>query len=197
MTRTQKIGIGIGVGVLIIGILLALFSGSNDTPQDAGQEQNNTATQNTNEAPTPTPPAPEQPTPTNQEVNVSEQSAQAQVLRLARIVIERYGSFSNRNNFENIRSLEPFITESFVQESLRFIDDSQDQGVEEAFYGVSTTAASLELTAFTENQSAEVTVQTRRLETKSGEDNTQFNQTAVMQFENVDDTWKVNSITWQ
>lgn len=196
MTRNQKIGIGVGVGVLVIGIILVVINriGRNDVPQET---PNPTPTTTENTTPTPTPPPAEQPTPTTQPVDVSQQSEQAQVLRLARIVIERYGSFSNRNNFENIRSLEPFMTEAFVQESLRFIDSNQDEDAASEFYGVSTTAAALELTGFTEGVSAQVTVQTRRVETKSNAENTQFNQEAVLDFENVEGVWKVSDITWK
>lgn len=180
--------------MLIIIIVAALTRSPNEPVAEVPFEAP-VVNQNTNQEITP--PPVETPTPTINQVNVNEQSEQAQVLRLARIVIERYGSFSNRNNFENIRSLEPFMTDSFVQESLRYIDSNQDQGVDEEFYGVSTTAAALELTAFTESETAEVTVQTRRVETRSGAENTQFNQTAVMAFQNVEGNWKVNGITWQ
>lgn len=195
MSRNQKIGIGIGVGVLVVGIILAvvLRSGGQREVQQAPQVD-----ANVNVTPTPeTPPETVTPTPTTDAVNVSEQTEQSQVLRLARIVIERYGSFSNRNNFENIRSLEPFMTEAFTKTSFDYISNNQEDGIGGDFYGVSTAAASLELSAFQENQSAQVTVQTRRVETRAGQDNTQFNQTAVMEFQNVDGHWKVSGITWQ
>lgn len=195
MTRNQKIGIGIGVGVFVIGIILAVVLRGSNTPE---VQEAPPVEANVNVAPTPeTPPEAVTPKPTTDSVKVSEQSEQSQVLRLARIVIERYGSFSNRNNFENIRSLEPFMTEAFTKTSFDYISNNQEDGIGGDFYGVSTSAASLELTAFQENQTAQVTVQTRRVETRAGQENKQFNQSAVMEFQNVDGHWKVSGITWQ
>jgi hypothetical protein len=137
-------------------------------------------------------------TPTNAPVNTpSESDDQAALLRLARIFIERYGTFSNRNNFENITNLEPFMTDAFQKSSAKYISEQQDNGIPAEFYGVTTTVASLELVDYAAENSATVRVATRRVETKSTQDPTVFTQYAVVHFENVEGSWKVDSATWE
>lgn len=143
---------------------------------------NNTNTGNTNEGP---------------QTGETEEDEQEMVLRLARIFTERYGTFSNRNNFENITNLEPFMTEKMRQESAKFIDESQESGVPEEFYGITTTVKSLELVEFVDGERAVVKVGSQRIETKGTNDPKSFQQEAVLEFNNVDGSWKVNSFTFQ
>src|SRR3989339_991515 len=117
------------------------------------------------------------------------------VLRLARVFTERYGSYSNRSNFENIIHLEPFMTESFQKESLQFIEDHAQDGMAEEFYGISTTAASLTVDQFTKEQSATVNIATRRVESRSNQDRRIFSQDAIVELLFVSGNWKINGFT--
>jgi hypothetical protein len=141
-------------------------------------------------------------TPPNQPQNTNtapptERDDQAQVLRLARTIVERYGSYSNRNNFENITSLEPFMTEDFKQRSLAYIDGQHDQGVASEFYGISTSVASLDLTNYTAGSAATIRVATRRIEQRSHQDPTTTTQYAIVIFKSIGGHWKVDNITWE
>jgi hypothetical protein len=129
--------------------------------------------------------------------NSNPDSDQESLLRLARIFAERYGTFSNRNNFDNITALEPFMTEAFRQQSAEYISDQQANGIPEEYYGITTTVASLELAEYTEGETATVRVATRRIETKSTQDPTVFTQYAQVHFENVSGSWKVSSANWE
>ncbi len=136
---------------------------------------------------------------TTSNVNTSNSTTtdQESILRLARIFVERYGTFSNRNNFENITSLEPFMTTRFQQESAEYISQRQSNGIPDEYYGITTTVASLQLEEFVEDEAATVRVATRRVETKSTQDPTVFTQYIQVQFKNVEGSWKVDSATWE
>jgi hypothetical protein len=127
----------------------------------------------------------------------SEEDEEEMVLRLARIFTERYGTFSNRNNFENITNLEPFMTEKLRRESAEFISANQEGGVPEEFYGITTTVKSLEIVEFSSGERAVVVVGTQRIETKGSNDPKSFQQEATLEFLNVDGDWKVNAISFK
>lgn len=130
-------------------------------------------------------------------VEVTEAEDQKSVLNLSRIFVERYGSYSNRNNFENITSLEPFMTTQFQAESLAYIDANQNEGMAEEYYGISTYVMSLELTAYVKDETARARLATRREESRSDEERKVFTQYVQVVMESVDGTWKVDTVTWE
>lgn len=199
MSKGVKIGI-IVVAVIIVAVgawlLIVRWGLGNDTAS------NNTNTANTNTSNTTSgtintnsgTSANTNTTTTPTETPVVDDSAA--VLRLARIVVERYGSFSNQNNFENITSLEPFMTERFKKESADYITSNQADSQPSDYYGISTEVLSLEATKV-EGNDATVMVTTQRIESKGNADPTKFNQTAEVRLEKVESNWKVDNITWK
>lgn len=131
---------------------------------------------------------------TNTTVATDDQSS---ILRLARIFVERYGTFSNRNNFENITNLEPLMTEKFQKESAQYISENQNSGIAAEYYGITTTVASSSVEEFNEKNSAVVRLSTRRVESKGDQDPTVYNQDALVKFQYVGDHWKVHAVDWQ
>lgn len=127
----------------------------------------------------------------------SEQEDKKSVLNLSRIFTERYGSYSNRNNFENITSLEPFMTQRFQTESLTYIAENQPQGIPEEYYGISTYVISLKLTSYVAKEAATVELITQREESTSTQDRKVTTQSVVVQLQSVSGAWKVDSITWK
>ena len=198
MTRGMKIGIVVAVIVLLAGVGATLWVTSR-----SGEETTNTNTTTTNTNTgnitggtinVNTGDDTEETTETVEEtVEVDDSAA---VLRLARSVVARYGSFSNQNNFENITSLEPFMTASFQASSATYISENQASEDPGNYYGISTEVISLELVSL-EGDDAVVDVLTQRIEEKSNEDPAVFNQTAEVVFEKVEGYWKVDSITWK
>ncbi len=204
MSRNLKIIIIVAAAVLGVGLVVwgvFRFFPSGETPVDPAGNSNtantnvalpatNTGAVNTNvplqvdDAGDPLPTA----------VEVDDQAA---VLRLARIFAERYGTFSNRNNFENITNLEPFMSADLKQKQAKFIDKNQNSGIEEDFYGITTTVASMELTHYVESDTAIAFLQSRRVETKSDQDPVVFTQNVELTFVREDDSWKVNSLEWK
>ncbi len=134
---------------------------------------------------------------TNTEIKTSVQDDSERILRLSRTFVERYGTFSNRNNFENITTLEPYMSQKLRDESAQFIDANQGTGIDEEFYSIITSVISTSLDQFKEGKSAVVRVGTQRTETRGTEAAAIFTQHALLTFVNVDDTWKVDSLTWE
>ncbi|MFH1426301.1 MAG: hypothetical protein ABIG66_02600 [Candidatus Kerfeldbacteria bacterium] len=184
--------LAIGVGVYWYVTRQPAATNTNTNTNTAVNQNTNTATntnQNTNTA-----------TNTNTNTNagpVVVDDGSATVLRLARIYTERFGSFSNRNNFENITSLEPFMTDRLQKEMADFITENQKEGVPEEFYGITTTAISTELVSMKENEKAVVRVGTSRVETVGGNDPKTFTQHAKVTFEQVEGNWKVDKYSWE
>lgn len=197
ITRNMKIGIGVAIVALVIGIGSYVFIGvRNSQTTESQQAEDGTSAQ--------LPVAESVPLNTGDDaesaVEVQDTNNETQketIVRMSRIVIERYGSFSNRNNFENIVRLEPYMTEDFRKKSLEFIDEQQSGNIDESFYGISTTAVSLELTDFTKEESATVRIATRRQETKGDEGSSTFTQYANVFFVYVSGNWKVDDIQWE
>lgn len=191
MNQRTKIGIGIGVGVVTIGIIVVVLLMRDPAPVEQPVESDPVAELPQVQA---EPVDAKVPTTENESVELSDQES---VQSTARIVVERYGSYSNRNNYENITQLEVYFTERFKQEQLKFIDENQQTGVEDEFYGISTQSVTIELVKFTAAESAVVRVGTRRSESKAGQEELVFTQYARVDFEYVSGLWKVDNITWE
>lgn len=125
------------------------------------------------------------------------QSDESSLLRLAKIFVERYGSYSNKNDFENIKNLQSLMTDKFQKESEAYIklNESDDEAAQ--YYGITTTAASMKIVALEEGSSGTVEVATRRVESRQGEDPTTYTQYIDVFFKNVDGTWKVHNVKWK
>lgn len=170
------------------GVIQNTNNGTNTNSDSNSNQNTNTETNdNTNAS-----------TNTNTDVTPgTDQSDEASLMRLSKLLVDRYGTYSNRNNFENITSLEAYMTERFKTESAKFISDRQAEGVPEDFYSIVTNSLVADVTAYTKNKSATVDVSARRLETKTGSDQKVFTQHAIVKFQSVSGNWKVDSIDWQ
>lgn len=198
MTRGMKIGMAIAGVVLVIGIVAVVWVSTRSTGDTT--TNTNTTTSNTNGGPITTVTTGNSNADTNKVVETREETVaiddSASVLRLARSVVARYGSFSNQNNFENITSLEAFMTADFRARSAKYISENQADAEPAEYYGISTEVISLEMVSL-EESTATVNVLSQRIEEKAGEDPSAFTQTAEVVFEKTNGDWLVDSITWQ
>jgi len=191
----------VAAGIYALTLRKAPDSGQNNTNTSNGNlpfgNLNVNSTVNTNESvPTNTNEAPQTNGNTNTATPVSNDD-EASILRLARIFAERYGTFSNRNNFENITALEPFMTAAFQKSSAEYITKQQGKGVPQEFYGITTTVAALEIQDYVQAKSATVRIATRRVETKGNQDPTISTQYIRINFQNVSGSWKVSGASWE
>ncbi len=82
-------------------------------------------------------------------------SQRAEVERLSRLFVERFGSYSNFSNFENITSMEPFMTSTMLTyaQSLKVSQSNPTVG---QYVGVTATVVSLTTSNFSASNTATV-----------------------------------------
>jgi len=121
---------------------------------------------------------------------------ETQLKRLARTFTERYGTFSNQNDLENLESLNVFMTDSFIAETDQLISrERANQTPEDPYYGITTRVISLDTVSFDEDGGfMTVELQTQRDETDTAAGTTQtIDQDALLKFNKVGDRWLVDS----
>ncbi len=123
----------------------------------------------------------------------------AAALRVARVFIERYGTYSNRNDFENITNVKPFMTNGLQKESDALIAKSGGSNAKntDPFYGVTTTVLSVKSEQYSERKAAQIRVSTQRSEIKGTNEQRTFVQDVLVNMVYSDGSWKVDAIAWQ
>lgn len=138
----------------------------------------------------------------NQNSNVNTPSGEPlpdenRVLALARSFTERYGSFSNQNEFENLERLFIYMTPKLQQATQEFIDQqSSQQATNDPYYGVTTDVVTITFDKFEEDK-AVTFVATRRRESREGEAAVVYSQTARVVMVKQDGEWLVDKFEWQ
>lgn len=126
--------------------------------------------------------------------NDTEGAAMAEVKIFARIVVERYGTYSNQNNFANLYDLFPLMTEAFRTKTEALIATLKGQTTG-GYAGVTTRALAASVEELTEAR-ARLTVETQR-ETYPTHGAGTINKRATVHLQKVGDTWKVDEIRWE
>ncbi len=114
---------------------------------------------------------------------------------IARVFVERFGSFSSESGYENIDDILVLATSS-LQSQLEAIADearSQDSG---AYYGVSTTVLTIEEVSASETSMSYV-ITTQREESIDSPANTSIRyQEIELTLVASGDTWLISSFAW-
>lgn len=128
----------------------------------------------------------------------AEEKARNDVLVLAGTFVERFGSYSNQSNYENITDLRPFMTTGMQNWSGNYVKQLTDQNKNRAgYYGITTKAASFDLKNFDfAGGAAEITVGTQRRE-NSGEGEKVVYQDIELSIKKISDKWLVDGAWWQ
>lgn len=121
-----------------------------------------------------------------------------EIRRLAQLFIERYGSFSNQGNYENISDLYPLMTSNMRRVSSAYAEEQKrvhpSGGV---YYGLTTKARSSQIVSVKENR-ATIKVNTQREESSgvSGTSKIMY-QSATLSLARLGDEWKVDDVDWE
>lgn len=130
---------------------------------------------------------------------VSNASEEEELETLGMSFAERFGSFSNQSDFENIVSLKSYMTSEMQEWADDYVEDGRASSADTTvYYGVTTKSVAAEKVSLDSGGgTAEYTISTQRHEVddKNSTDRT-FEQVLRLNFENVDDAWKVNQATW-
>lgn len=121
----------------------------------------------------------------------AEETMQNAVKQIAKIFVERYGTYSSDNNFNNINEVEVISSPDLWKVLSKRITVTQ---VNEEFVGMTTKAVVVAITVW-QTDKATVEINTIRTETKNGVSSSK-NQIAVVKLINVQDSWLVDDIKW-
>lgn len=136
------------------------------------------------------------------EVVVIDQEAKekADMERMAISFVERYGSFSNQSNFENMDDLKVFMTQSMKNWVDKYIKEQKEKrGDTSIYYGMTTKSLSTSFVNYRPSSGqAEILVVTQRREATGTTTNQEvYTQEATLKFAKENNAWKVDGIYWK
>lgn len=128
----------------------------------------------------------------------SEENLATNLKSIAASFTERFGSYSNQGNFNNINDLRGVMTLKMNAWADNYIANQQSV-VYESYYGVTTVAVSSKVITLSEELGqADIMVSTQRQEAKGSTVNPRVTyQDIVIELVNTGNGWKVDSAEWQ
>lgn len=135
---------------------------------------------------------------TSPSVPPSAASLAANLKSTAASFAERFGSYSNEGNFNNLNDLRVLMTLKMNAWTNNYIA-SQQPGKNESYYGVTTIAISSKIITLSEELGqADILVSTQRQTAKGSTINPRVTyQDLEIELVNTNDGWKVDSAQWQ
>jgi hypothetical protein len=124
-----------------------------------------------------------------------------ELLKMASVFVERFGTYSNQSNYSNIIDLKMFMSEKMKIWADSYIADmraNQDKDV--LYYGISTRVVNEEMDLLDEEfGEARIIVRTRRQEATGFTGNTaeSFSQDIIVNMTKENQSWKIDSAFWQ
>jgi len=180
--KRKKILWLIVIVILLIAFLIWVFRTSDQNPPNVNGNTNDNQ-------PTFTPPSVQlqyQPTDT-----VEETATEFSAVNLAKTYAARFGSWSTDNQGANLAELRPLSTTKMMNYISSIKLDYSDQ----PFRGVTTKSISAEVITI-DDSSAEVLVNTQKIETNDKLETKVFYQEATVKMISSDGTWLVNEFIW-
>ena len=180
MTRKSEIAIALLVILVLIAVLLFLFR--KNESETANTEPKTTTTEVVTDTATETPTAPAPIT-------------HATATTVARIFVERFGSYSTDVDYANVTDVLPMVTDS-LKTQLQDIAEDARKTADDSYYGVSTNVIKI-TTDKTSDTATTLTVKTQREEAFGSPSNTTVRyQDIRVEFVKVGEDWLVDSFTW-
>ncbi len=130
----------------------------------------------------------------------NEEKLKSDISRLASAFSERFGSYSNQANFENITDLKFFMTKRMQAWADDFIEKARAEKPDTSIYwGITTRALKTEIINFNENLgTAEIIVKNQRREAVGTTTNAKiYYQDLSLKFLKEDGVWKVDEAVWK
>ncbi len=120
-----------------------------------------------------------------------EESIKKAVQQLAKIFIERFGSYSTDSNFSNINEVQALVTPTLWER----IKPKTAAPATGQFVGVTTQVITMEITKYEADKSAAITLTAIRSENKSGQE-TRTQSIANVTMVKSGNNWLVDSFAW-
>lgn len=128
--------------------------------------------------------------------NVTEEEKdQAQLLKFAGSFVERYASYSNQTDYENLTDLIPFMSVSLKNWANNFVIEKRKNVTEnQLYYGITTKTLKKELLSYTDDL-VKIKVSTQRSEMVGADFNAKvFYEDFIVELIKEAGVWKVNSV---
>jgi len=119
---------------------------------------------------------------------------------IAQSFAERFGTYSNQNNFENILNLQDLMSDKLKTWSDQYIAGERAKAADTTTYhGVSTKAISYQTVSYDTDKGAEFLINTQRVEssvTPTNVDKTYYQEITIKIIKEKGD-WKVDEVKWK
>jgi hypothetical protein len=128
------------------------------------------------------------------------ENKEAELKRVAMSFAERFGSYSNQSNFENIEHLKIYMTDSMAAWADRYVEETKVKNADTSvYYGITTESLKVETILFDEaGGKAEFMVTTQRKESQgTTSDLNIFYQDIKIDMIMAEGGWLVNGAWWQ
>lgn len=196
-TSTRNRLLILGLAVLVIGgiILISVLGGGDqaETTEPTSQETQGDGLGVSSDIVVPTVPSGLDSTPPPAQV-VEGRTASLQV---AELFSERYGSYSNQGNYQNLKDLLPIMTDALRSQTEAFLKSVADAPPAESYEGYTAKRVSSKEISYSDSSGTaiyEMTLQQQKL-TSTGEPEISY---PVLRIEmiSVSDAWKIAKADW-
>jgi hypothetical protein len=134
----------------------------------------------------------------SQEGKETSEKEKTTVEAMARSFAERFGSFSNQSNFENLTDLYPFMTKKMIQWAEDFIATRKGQAKSQnEYFGITTKALATRIISQDKDQITIVVTTQRRESTATTLNNRVYLQDIELKIVKENDLWKVDEAKWK
>ncbi len=189
------------IGLLLLALIAYIMFFKNFSTQPRMVEQNNSQS-GTNQVNSSLPVQNQAtkatvPTPTS---NTKTELTQNDLKVMAAAFAERFGSFSNQDDFGNLTDLKVFMStkmQNWVDQYIK--DEIAKKSSTSTYYGITTKAVSETVQSFDKNAgTAQITVSTQRKESTGTPNNSDtFSQNISIAFVKENGIWKIDSANWE
>jgi len=189
MSPNTRRNIIIVISILLLLLLLWLLSFL--IPKGTPKTESPTAQTQTTPTPSQTPFTTQQ---LQQEKELRTQASG--VTTTAKLFVERYGSYSNEANFQNVRDVIPVMSQAFAAATLA---DLANKKASTGFYGVTTNVITADVVSQDESKgTAVIDLSTQRVEENgSAQNKTTKYQKIQLTLVKESGVWLVDSAKWQ
>ncbi|MDZ7797996.1 MAG: hypothetical protein U5L76_00065 [Patescibacteria group bacterium] len=119
-----------------------------------------------------------------------------EIIGMAHTFAERFGSYSNKNDFENLENLKSWMTSSYQKDIDSYIEEQEKIRSEDDDYkAMVSKVISNKITNFSD-ESARVELLTERTEEDLTDTLDNYYQKLVLELKKIDNTWKINAASW-
>ncbi|WKZ28954.1 MAG: hypothetical protein QY323_05520 [Patescibacteria group bacterium] len=127
---------------------------------------------------------------------VTEPVGRTAAAQMGELFAERYGSYSNQGDYQNVRDLLPVMTAKYRAQTEAMLEDVEPQR-EQTFEGVTSVKISSEVRSYNEAAGTAVVAVTLQQEKVSGVTTTVGYRTLRMELKREGQDWRVDASRWE